>query len=234
MKKLLFFSLAAVAIVGCLVWIEPAAAASLLDDALIKEAACTNGCSLNTFVKVGLNVARIILGVVGALTLAMFVYGGITLMLSAGSSEAVSRGKQIITGAVVGLIIVFSSYTIINFVINTILQATIDGQPAFTGSSSSGTTNGQTQTQTGICGASNTLETCIAAGEQCDGGTGQVIMKGCGSNKQCCLKRPTCSSQEGSCVNDSRTCTEDLGGVVVSASGCDPSVCCTDMVQVPE
>ncbi len=239
MKKLIIIaSLCLTVCGGAFAAARPAAALTLLDDALIQEASCVDennttikDCkpSINTFVKVGLNLTRIILGVVGALTLAMFVYGGFTLLISGGSSEAVSRGKQIITGAVVGLIIVFVSYTVINFVINTILQAKIDGKPAFTGSSPSGTTNGQNQTQgeLGTCGTSNTLETCITMNEQCDGGTGQIIQKQCGANKQCCLKRPTCTSENGVCMNSAQAC-QDLTGAVVSASGCDPGVCCVD------
>jgi len=46
----------------------------------------------------------------------MFIYGGIMFLVSAGSSEKVQQAKQIIIGAVIGLVIVFASYTIIQFV----------------------------------------------------------------------------------------------------------------------
>lgn len=105
---------------------------SLLSDALIQEAQCNAGqCSLNTFIKVGINLANIILGLVGALTLIMFVYGGVTWLLSGGSAEKVSKGKEIIVGSVVGLLIVFGSFTIIKFVINDVLQPS--GDYEFTG-----------------------------------------------------------------------------------------------------
>jgi len=72
--------------------------------------------SLNEFLKLGLNVAHLILGVVGALTLLMFVYGGLVWVLSGGSADRVKKGKDIIVGSVIGLVIVFSSYLIVQFV----------------------------------------------------------------------------------------------------------------------
>ena len=72
-------------------------------------------CELNEFAQVAVNVAKWILGIVGSLALLMFVYGGITLMISGGNSEKVTQGRQIIIGAVVGLAIVFASYMIITF-----------------------------------------------------------------------------------------------------------------------
>ncbi len=71
--------------------------------------------TVNDFVRVAVNVSEIILGIVGSLTLLMFIYGGVTLIFSGGNKEAVDRGKKTIIGAVIGLIIVFSSYTIIQF-----------------------------------------------------------------------------------------------------------------------
>jgi hypothetical protein len=61
-----------------------------------------------------------ILGIVGTLALAMFVYGGLTWMTSAGRQDAVSRGKGIITWATLGLIMVFFSYVLIKFVFEAI------------------------------------------------------------------------------------------------------------------
>ncbi|MCU0678827.1 MAG: pilin [Planctomycetes bacterium] len=73
-------------------------------------------CQLNDFAKVAVNVASWILGITGSLTLLAFVYGGVMFLISAGSSERINKAKQIIVGAVVGLVIVFASYMIIGFV----------------------------------------------------------------------------------------------------------------------
>lgn len=78
---------------------------------------CKNSgtCSLSDMARLLVGIARIILGLVGSLALLMFVYGGATLLFSAGNSDAVSRGKQIIISAVIGLAIVFASAAIIQF-----------------------------------------------------------------------------------------------------------------------
>lgn len=58
-----------------------------------------------------------LLGIVGSLALAMFIYGGFTWMTAAGANEKVQKGKDIIIWAVLGLIVVFSAYAVVKFVI---------------------------------------------------------------------------------------------------------------------
>ena len=72
--------------------------------------------TLNEMVSVAIKIANFILGIVGSLALLAFVAGGVMMMLSAGNPEWVTRGKQTIIGAVIGLAIVFTSYTIIFFI----------------------------------------------------------------------------------------------------------------------
>lgn len=82
---------------------------------------------LNDAMQLGVNIANWILGIVGSLTLLMFIIAGFTLILSGGNSESVSKGKQMMIAAVVGLLIVFSSYIIVQFSISA-----LGGKP-FTG-----------------------------------------------------------------------------------------------------
>jgi len=71
------------------------------------------------FISLAVNASQWILGMVGALSLIMFIYGGFTFLISAGSSENITKAKNILTASVIGLIIVFSSWLIIKFVIGT-------------------------------------------------------------------------------------------------------------------
>ena len=80
----------------------------------------TGEYELDDFLSVAVNVSKIILGVVGSLTLLMFVYGGVMLMISSGNSEKVTKAKGILLAAVVGLIIIFTSYIIIKFVMSSL------------------------------------------------------------------------------------------------------------------
>lgn len=74
---------------------------------------------LNDFVVLAINASKWILGMVGSLSLIMFIYGGIIFLISGGSSEKLSQAKKIIVAAVIGLVIVFTSYLIIKFVMGT-------------------------------------------------------------------------------------------------------------------
>lgn len=76
-------------------------------------------CEVNDFVQLGINISNFILGIVGSLALLMFVYGGLMWIISAGSSERVETGKSAIKNAVIGLILVFGSWLIINVVVRT-------------------------------------------------------------------------------------------------------------------
>ena len=58
-----------------------------------------------------------VLGIVGSLALVMFIYGGFVWMLAAGSSEKVQKGKDILIWATLGLVVIFSAYAVVKFVI---------------------------------------------------------------------------------------------------------------------
>lgn len=82
--------------------------------------ACVNtveGCrDIGVFVEMGINIADYLFGIVGALALLMFIYGGIMMVVSGGNPERVKKGTDILVTAVIGLIIVFGAYALIKFV----------------------------------------------------------------------------------------------------------------------
>jgi len=59
-------------------------------------------------------VIKAALGVVGALSLFVFIQGGFTWLTSLGNAERVKKGGQIMVWAVLGLILTFASYLILN------------------------------------------------------------------------------------------------------------------------
>ncbi len=80
---------------------------------------CKNYCGsyeLNDFTRLAVNASKILLGLTGSLALLAFIYGGVVFLISAGNREKVEQAKKIIIGAVIGLIIVFTSFIIIGFV----------------------------------------------------------------------------------------------------------------------
>jgi len=62
-------------------------------------------------------VINSIFGIVGSLALVMFIYGGFLWLTSAGSAEQVKKGKDIFIWAVIGLVVIFSAYSLVRFVI---------------------------------------------------------------------------------------------------------------------
>jgi len=86
-------------------------------------------------------IIRTALGFVGALFLAMFIYGGAVWMTAAGDEKKVQRAKLAIRNAVIGMFIVAFSYGIISI----IFQAA--GQVQGPGSTATSTTPASPTTQ---------------------------------------------------------------------------------------
>ncbi len=61
-----------------------------------------------------------VLGIVGSAALIMFIYGGIIWMTAAGNEQSVTKGKNILMWAALGLVVIFSSYALVRFVIQSI------------------------------------------------------------------------------------------------------------------
>ena len=58
-----------------------------------------------------------ILSLVGILFFILTIYGGVLWMTSRGNDEQQGKAKKVITGALIGLLIVFASYAIPNYVL---------------------------------------------------------------------------------------------------------------------
>jgi|GEM_PF-2170283 len=71
------------------------------------------GQNTTLFTLIG-RLIRSVIGIVGALALLMFIYGGILWITSGGSETRVKQAKGILVNSTVGLLIIFFSYTIIS------------------------------------------------------------------------------------------------------------------------
>ena len=63
------------------------------------------------------SITNILLFIVGALTVVMVIWGGIRYALSGGNSAAVTAAKNTIMYALIGLVIAFLAFAIVNFVL---------------------------------------------------------------------------------------------------------------------
>ncbi len=67
------------------------------------------------------NVVSAILGILGSIALFMFVFGGVTWLTSAGNDTRLKKARDTLVWATLGLIVVFSSYFILNFVLSNLV-----------------------------------------------------------------------------------------------------------------
>lgn len=65
-------------------------------------------------------ITNTVLYVVGAISVLMLVWGGFRYIISGGDSKKVTDAKNTILYAILGLVIAFFAYAIVNFVLNTI------------------------------------------------------------------------------------------------------------------
>lgn len=85
---------------------------------IIPECAFKGNCKdVNQFLNLAINAVRWIFGIVGGLALIMFVYGGLLMIISFGNEEKVKQGKSAIIASVIGLVIVFGAYLLVNFLL---------------------------------------------------------------------------------------------------------------------
>lgn len=60
------------------------------------------------------------LGVIGSLTLVVFIYGGFLWLTAAGAEDKVKQGTQTMMWAVIGICIIFGAYAILGLVLKSL------------------------------------------------------------------------------------------------------------------
>lgn len=65
-------------------------------------------------------IIRAILGVTGSAALIIFIYGGFLWLTSAGSDARVTKGTNAMKWAAIGLVIIFSAYVLVSFILNSL------------------------------------------------------------------------------------------------------------------
>jgi len=85
----------------------------------LPECAFDGSCrDVNKLVELALKVVDYLFSIVAGLAFVFFIYGGFTWIFSFGNPEKVKKGQQIFVYAVIGLIIVFSAYILVSFLLN--------------------------------------------------------------------------------------------------------------------
>ena len=84
------------------------------------EAARCDGCTSDLFGDTGAfrQVTNTILYIVGIIAVVMLIIGGIKYVVSGGDSKKVTDAKNTVLYAIIGLVIAFLAFAIVNFVIS--------------------------------------------------------------------------------------------------------------------
>ena len=80
-----------------------------------------NPLNTSSFPELVANILKTAVGVVGAIALLIFVYGGFLWLTSGGEAGKVEQGKEAMKWALIGLLVVFSSYTLVSFVLSALM-----------------------------------------------------------------------------------------------------------------
>lgn len=70
---------------------------------------------------------RALLGLSGAVALLMFVWGGFLWLTSRGETAQVTKGKDTLKWATIGLVVIFLAYVLVNAIITALTEGTAIG-----------------------------------------------------------------------------------------------------------
>ncbi|MFZ5363864.1 MAG: pilin, partial [Patescibacteria group bacterium] len=73
---------------------------------------------------VAAQIIRVALGFLGIIAVAIVLYGGFVWMTAGGNEERISTAKKILTNGLIGLVIIVFAFSITQFVLNRLMEAT--------------------------------------------------------------------------------------------------------------
>jgi len=133
MKRNIFTLLGLVVVINLLSFaLTPAVVAeevgSLINEQLepVQEIYGDSDVSETTFATAIAEIIKIVLSFLGVIFIVLIVYAGFLWMTSAGNEEKVKKAKDIMVAAVIGVAIVLLAYAITYFVIDKLLEATMN------------------------------------------------------------------------------------------------------------
>lgn len=122
------------------------------------------------------NLVGAALALIGVIFMVLMIYGGFLWMNARGNDQQVEKAKNLITAAVIGLVIIAGGYAITQFVVNNVLISTGVG-----GSSSGGSSDDSdedTSAPRGAGSGSCTVDEDCATTESCVSGRCQTTSAG--------------------------------------------------------
>ena len=110
-------------LVGVSLGMSTSAFATTLEEGA--AAAKCDGCPENLFGDEGVfkQITNVVLYIVGVIAVIMLIIGGIKYVVSGGDAKKVTDAKNTVLYAIIGLIVAFLAFAIVNFVITTLPSA---------------------------------------------------------------------------------------------------------------
>ena len=96
---------------------------------ILPECTKTGRCTLCDMVQTGINIGVFVLGIIGAVTFMIIVYGGLMMLISGGRSDYIKKGKDVLINAVVGLAIALLAYGVVNTVVAVVTEGGWSWEP---------------------------------------------------------------------------------------------------------
>ncbi|MBL7021953.1 hypothetical protein ISR92_01355 [Patescibacteria group bacterium] len=93
------------------------------DQSCIADGSCSLDQGFNTFVV----LSKWAMGILGSISLLFFIIGGIMWLTSGGKPGPIQQGKSIMISTVIGIIIVMSSWLIVQAVLTSLSDRTLQG-----------------------------------------------------------------------------------------------------------
>ncbi len=121
-KKFLFGFLALQCLVFSPLAVAPAQAEVDLFDDVSTTAFDSTNLSKKDPREIIANLIKVVLGFLGTIAVVLVIYSGFLWMTAGGKPDNIKKAKEIMSAAVVGLIIILISYGITIFVTNTLSQ----------------------------------------------------------------------------------------------------------------
>ncbi len=85
-----------------------------------KTVRLVNPLNVSTVPQLVANLLKAAMGIIGALALLVFIYGGFIWLTSGGEAGKIQAGKDAMKWAAIGLVVIFTSYALVSFVFKAI------------------------------------------------------------------------------------------------------------------
>ncbi|MFA5127062.1 MAG: hypothetical protein WC465_03640 [Patescibacteria group bacterium] len=99
-----------------------AAITGFLDNPALKNCLDSGDCQLADISTALILLIKLLLGGMAGVALLFFIYGGIEWLTSEGVPNRISRGKEIMVNTIWALVIAFTSYLVLSFFVNNMLN----------------------------------------------------------------------------------------------------------------